>query len=529
MSCTNLKRMKIPFILAALLAPLSILAQIPKDEYEIIKGEDVLESSYNKYFPGYYIANDGSQTDCLILFEPADKMNEQSSNLSTAMSVDGEVKLVDKRNLTAFFVNDRLYQPISLDGATKWCYIRTQGAIRLVNIPSYHDTRVEKGIGAYYDEEKQTNIAYTDTIKLFLPYWSEAQAIQKLDQEAEVVVFLNRKNILPFVEDYPELATKIDNKEKGYKATLLNAPGSLDPFGEKMFNIYNEWYDKNNPGAIKYLPTKATYRAPQPAVAAGNLPMAEVALVEEISKANLAPRIDPFEGRSTTVDPSVASANPEVAVKKESFTDRIKRIKDAGNKVGILVRSANLLINPKPLSEGLNPAQVKGSYGPLTGLDALAQATAARLNESFSTDVFEVVDYQKIPYKEGKYGKYDDWWSTKYKIVILYDLEPFYNAFYRKNTSTDELEYVAYERVISELILMAAEESKPDKLKYVTGSPRSMGSYKSEEFIGSKETDYNIIQDLKASIKPPADVEIIKVLIEEQKEPLDKLIKKLSK
>jgi hypothetical protein len=522
--------MKIRFILVALMVPLSLWAQIPKDEYETIKGEDPLESSYNKYFPGYYIANDGTQTNCLVLFESPDKLNEQSSNLSTALSLDGEVKLVDKRNLKAFFVNNRLYQPITVNGETKWCYIRTQGAIRLVNIPTYHDTRIERGIGAYYDEEKQVNVAYTDTIKLFLPYWSEAQAIQKLDQEAEVKVFLNRKNILPYVEDYPELATKIDNKEKGYKASLVNVPGTQDPFGEKMFNIYNEWYDKNNPGVITYFPTKATYLAPQSSAGQTNsLPVADAALVEEISKANLAPRIDPFEGRSTSVDPSVASALPEVPVKKESFTERINRLNAAGNKVGILVKSSNLLINPKPLSDGLNPAQVKGSYGPLTGLDALAQTTADRLNEAFGTDVFEVVDYQKIPFKEGKYGKYDDWWATKYKIVILYDLEPFYNAFYRKNTLTGEFEYVAYERVLSELILMAAEESKPDKLKYVIGSPRSMGSYKSDEFIGSKDIDYNIIQDLKASINPPSDDEIIKVLIEEQKEPLDKLIKKLSK
>ena len=521
--------MKLITLLAILALPIVAYSQIPKDEYETVTTEDPLASSYGKKFPGFYLNKDGSQVDCLILFEIGDKMSEMSSNLSTAMAYDGDVTLVDKRNLKAFFVNDRLYAPVLVDGVKKWGHYKTQGAIHLVMVPKYNEARIEKGIGAYYDEEKQTNVAYTDTIKLYQPYWSEVEYTQKLNNNAEIYPMISRKNMVKLVSDYPELATKIDNKEKGYKSSLNLIPGQ-EPWYSRMYTIYNQWYDEQNLGAIEYYPTKATYSAPAPVASANSTASAyEKEVIEAIEKAYFAPRVDPFEGRSTQVDPSVASAKPEVAVKKESFKERLNRIKADGNRVGVLVTSKNTVINPNALSDQLVPATVKGLGDPLSGLDRLAAETAASLNAGFGVDIFEAVDYGKIPYKEGKYGKLDDWWSTKYKVIVLYELKPFYNAFYRTNASNGEREYVAYERVNSELILMAAEDEKPDKLRYVIGSPRSMGSFISQDYIGPKETDFNIIQELKAAINPPTDDEIIKELIKNQQQPLAKLIKKLSK
>lgn len=525
--------MKTRFIAIALLSPIIAWAQIPKDEYETITPDDPLASSYGKYFPGYYITKDGTQTDCLVLFETGDRVNDESVNLSTAMAYDGDVKMVDKRNLKAFFVNDRLYGPMKIGGVVKWGYFASQGAIHLVRLATYHEASIEKGIGAYYDEEKQTNIAYTDTIKLFLPFWGEVEYTQKLGNEPEVYPMINRKNMVKLVSDNAELATKIDNKERGYKSSLVVVPGQ-EPWANRMYAIYNKWYDEQNPGAITYFPTKATYRAPAPAAtpqatASTAASQAYQETIEEIDNAYYAPRIDPFVGRPTVADASIASAKPEVAVKKESFKERLNRINADGNKVGVLVTSKNTVINPDSFSEGITPAIVKGVYGPVGSLDVLAGTTADELNKGFGVNVFEAVDYTKIPYKEGKYGKLDDWWSTKYKMIVLYELEPFYNAFYKTNTSSGEREYNAYLRVKGEMIVMAAEEAKPDKLKYVTNSPRLWCSYKSAVFIGPAETDFNTIQQLKEAVNPPTDNEIIKLLIEDQKPEVAKFIKKRSK
>jgi hypothetical protein len=46
------------------------------------------------------------------------------------------------------------------------------------------------------------------------------------------------KKMSEYVKDYPELAAKITNKEKGYGFTNINA----------VVREYNEWYLKKDPG-----------------------------------------------------------------------------------------------------------------------------------------------------------------------------------------------------------------------------------------------------------------------------------------
>jgi hypothetical protein len=477
--------------------------------HELRPGYETKSSLYynedlaDKPLPGYYVLKDGRKVDAIIGYQRpqfimglstalfiAKEANNQKIDALNANQDPNFKEWVKYDDLKAFFVANQLFARNS-DG--NFAVIIDEGAIHT------------SGGLQMISQEQQLFKIYPIT--------------QKLNGEKFGSMYngITKDQAISLVDDAPGIAEELESD-------------GIDIY--EAFTRYNIWYEDNHPGEVEYIFGKdygVSGRYSSGGTTNTEASAAEKAMVASIAKANLAPRVDPFEGRSTDVDPSIASAKPEVTVKKESFTARVQRIKADGNKVGILVRSSNLLINPKPLGDGLNPAMVKGSYGPLTGLGVLARATADRLNESFGTDVFEVVDYQKIPYKDGKYGKYDDWWSTKYKIVILYDLTPFYNAFYRTNTSNGELEYVAYERVNSELILMAAEEEKPDKLRYVIGSPRSMGSFISEDYIGPKETDFDIIQELKAAINPPSDDEIIKLLIENQKEPLAKLIKKLSK
>jgi len=144
--------------------------------------------------------------------------------------------------------------------------------------------------------------------------------------------------------------------------------------------------------------------------------------------------------------------------------------------------------------------------------------------------VFEAVDYSQVPVKDGKYGKMDNWWATKYKLIVFLELSPSYVAYYKTvSPESGERKYFGQMKVNSEMIMMAAEDIKTDKLKYVTPSRKSWGYYRSEKYTGSAETDFNVIQELKEAINPPSDDVVIVEIIKSQKEYLDKFVKKKSK
>ena len=523
----------------ALLILLPALAYAQPDDYVVHPNDDPLLDNYGKKYPGYYVTKDGTKSDCLILFETGDKIGSTETMLSTSMSYKEPSKGVNKSSLSAFFVNNRLYNYTVLNDTAQWVHIVSQGAIHKIGHTFHVPLRANRKMELKYDPVKQVNVAYWDTLDVYNAHWAEAEYLQKLDAEPKNLIIITRKKIMSLVADNEDLASKIKNKESGYKPSLMAAATEEDVFSDRMFAIYNKWYDEQNPGAITYYPTAASYKspdsppqnaAPVEEVAGPTVSAYEKEVVAAAEEAHRAPRIDVFKGRPTAATAEVASAKPEVAVKKESFKGRLARIKADGNKVGVLVTSKNLLINTGTFSEGITKANVMGSYEPLTGLDALANATANELNQGFGTDVFEAVDYAQIPVKQGKYNKLDDWWATKYKVIVLYELSPSYIAYYKTvDAATGEREFTAQMKVNSEMIVMAAEDIKPDKLRYVTSSPKAWGFYRSEKYKGPAETDFHIIQQLKAAINPPSDKEIIDAIIKSQKEKVDKFISKKSK
>ena len=500
-------------------------------DHETINNQDKeLAAAYGNKFPGYYITKDGTRTDCLVLFEEGGELNFYESPLSTSMSYAGESQYVEKNELAAFFVNGRLYIPASIEDKKQWVHVKYQGAIQRYGRAALMSESTKEELTITYDEEKQTNVASMETTAVYEAYWAEIDNIQKLNEEPESPILITKKVVMTYVVDNDDLWTKIKDKEKGYKQSLAIVPGA-ESFPDKMFGIYNKWYDENNPGAITYYPQSATYKSPDtPNSNKTEVSDAEKAVVEEVGKAHFEARKDPFEGRPAVAGAAVASVKPEVAVKKETFMDRLNRIKADGNKVGVLVTGKIITINPGSVSEGTTKAQVRGSYPTLEGLDDLAKTTTEQLNAGFGVDVFEAVDYSQIPVKEGKYGKLDDWWSTKYKVIVIYEIMPKYTAYYKTiDSGTLEREFQAKMHVHGEMIVMAAEDAKPEKLKYVTSSPKTWGYYNSEKYKASAETELNTIQELKAVINPPADDVIIEALIKSQKESLDKFIKKKSK
>jgi len=81
-------------------------------------------------------------------------------------------------------------------------------------------------------------------------------------------------------------------------------------------------------------------------------------------------------------------------------------------------------------------------------------------------------------------------------------------------------------KVKTEVYVMAAEDKQKARLKYITNVPQEWAYYASEPVIGPGNTNFDIIQDLKAVINPPEDSVVIDELIKTQQSKIDKFINK---
>lgn len=458
---------------------------------------------------GYYITKTGEKVDAVIAYQKPEFFvgdfaasaqlyickNESSTKVDLLNPDPNHKEYISKDQIKAFYVDDRMYKNYGSEG---WGIALDEGAIHsFITV-----IKIQANGQTSYQSFKRTQKINGDTY-------------------GSVISSITDKNRLAFMADAPEIVAAFNNGERDINETEV---------------AYNKWYEEQHPGKVDYIfgsdyglaDFEAKYKKTETVKNEGPSEY-EKEVMEDIDQAHRAEPIDWYKGRPSEADASVASAKPEVPVKKESFVDRLNRIKTEGNKVGVLVRCGNLIINPKDFAEGITKANVKGSYEPLTETEKLGKKVVDELAKGFGIDVFELVDYSKIPVKGGSAGIMDDWWSTKYKMIFIYDLYPYYNAYYKTNTSSGEREYKAQMCVDSELIVMSADDDKQEKLRYVTSSPKPWGSYRSEFFIGPSSTDIHKIQDLKAAINPPADGVVIDALIQSQQEHIEKFISKKSK
>lgn len=228
----------------------------------------------------------------------------------------------------------------------------------------------------------------------------------------------------PFVSDNTELAAKVG--EKGY--------GVLQYLN--VVDEYNTWSEKINPGKIIYLPVELGVKVPE-----GGTVMTVSGSAVSVSATTSNPQSamvqqkalqeNVFEGRSTTVSPELASAKDNVPVKKESFGSKMNRIIADGNKVGVVLDLKPVRVNPTPPQTGTVAltayVSVPGEYMDESLLEA-GEQLVAELNAAYGVTNFELIDINQIPYREikvlGTPSKINDYWSTKYKVVFAYTLDP---------------------------------------------------------------------------------------------------------
>jgi hypothetical protein len=230
---------------------------------------------------------------------------------------------------------------------------------------------------------------------------------------------------------------------------------------------YNEWYEKLHPG--EFIPItdedwgikKMTDEELKESLAELN-PISKMKKTKADAKAKHEAK---EASRPATPSASIAEVKPNVPVKKETFTQKISRIKADGNKVGVQL---NPYVYIKPLADASSGIGSGGMGGGLSGgmlsnskaiskhptdtivvyaeLKELAMSFVNDMNTAFDTDVFELVeDVNQVPLREvmGSYLR-DDWWATKYKLLMIYAVDTYYDISKASNKYSGHLRATSY-------------------------------------------------------------------------------------
>lgn len=236
---------------------------------------------------------------------------------------------------------------------------------------------------------------------------------------------------------------------------------------------------------------------------------------------------DHFEGRSTSAGADVASDKDNVPLKKETFTAKLKRYKIEGFKVAVVLYSGEIKTkapNPTGTTSAIKQIVLKGSLPSMkSDFVPLVESFTATMNETFATDIFEIVDMKTIPYKDSKFGKVDNWGATKYKMVVTYSVTPMYDYSLAGGKYSAELT-VHLNVVATEFV----NSKKGIKIKYPIRAG-NLGNYKSGSYETKNDPKLKNIEELHTLVNPPKGADLLTELQKVQDSNMDKFIKKRKK
>ena len=223
----------------------------------------------------------------------------------------------------------------------------------------------------------------------------------------------------------------------------------------------------------------------------------------------------------------VLSSKQNIPAKKETFTGKLDRYKTDGFKVAVILVSGPIKTKVVPPSSTTMVSKNITLEGELPAMDKdlapLVESFTATMNESFGTDVFEIVDESSIPKMESKWGEITDWGVTKYKMVVSYAASPVYDYTFNNNK---------YEATFSiGLNVTATEfvnEKKGVKMKYPI-RVGNLGFYKSPAYSTETDPGFKTIEELHAVVNPPSGAEITGELQKEMDGKMDDFIAKRKK
>ena len=476
-------------IVMGTLSSSSLLAQSPYNE-----------SLYFKDVSAHYITTEGEVGEVQTIYHPI-LLKSPQLNLGTVGS-EG----VSKDQLQAIYVAGEIWMLKPTPAGKQWVLMNEQGAINSITYitsETEHSDIIQEKMSRELVNDYQSKNIQIITGNLY-----EKRGGNTYSNTDLILGFKNKMSEM--TEEYEELSKKIKNKESGYKLFNLG----------KIVTEYNHWYAENHPNEIKtFTPESFGLKGVKEPVSLKE-GIAEIkqqkAEQEEKKSAKLA-------SRPTEPSAEIASAKPNKPVRKESFPEKVKRIEADGNKIGVLFSNPYNYVKPYAASSfgsGLGLRDTVPAYEMNLG-----EMLVKKLNASFNTTIFELVDLNQIPYREvNVLGSRltDDWWSTKYKILLTYSLDSYYQ-FIINTTQQTEGTYRVFSSITGTEFSMDGNKPQQD----ILFSTFNMGSYYLQlgEVEGKLEAESiaEAMENFNAEVK--ADL-VIKELEEGLEKRYDKLIKK---
>lgn len=180
----------------------------------IFSTNDVAAQDYraNSFYEGYVVKKDGSRLEGFILYGTM----EQNKGLAVFYTDKNNRKTKQKfktKDIAGYKVGSEEYISVTYRSVLKqrvFAKVESKGQIMVLSVA-----------------EPGENGA-----------WSYNMALKKGDEDAiGTARFINfAKQMSQYISDYEALATKVKNKEKGYRLLAM-----LDIIAQ-----YNEWYEENN-------------------------------------------------------------------------------------------------------------------------------------------------------------------------------------------------------------------------------------------------------------------------------------------
>ena len=197
----------------------------------LVDGANFIDpSNFNKPTKGFYIDKDGNKVTAVIKYQDPEILCNNVAPLQlykTAYNDPGFINdeknnangVKAKSDILAFAVNGHVYVRVEWDN---WGILLKEGAVReCVQLKKATDGTSKTG---YHKGD-----------------WYKKHSGKSLPSANLVINFA--KSMSEFLDDYPELAEKIKNKEEGYTMLKTNF----------IIEEYNKWYDEKNPGKLKYI------------------------------------------------------------------------------------------------------------------------------------------------------------------------------------------------------------------------------------------------------------------------------------
>jgi hypothetical protein len=391
-----------------------------------------------KFQPAKVKFGDGKETDVLMKYQTFESFKNPLNKFRISTTTSEADAYDQTGGIEAFMIDGVIWalRPVPGSG-NQFVVLKQQGAIETYEYVKY-GTPNDKPNQVYVVVGLRTvpvtrKISTGDMVQGVVPDeklrgWiaDSPEALEDLKQ-AEVAADASKRK-----QDSVAAAGGVKPKEakfKGLMGALEKANNKQEEIKEKatasvdwsrIINNYNAGYESRNSGNIRYHfdspPVWQNLAKPKKT-------SDELKAERDLNQQKI------FGNRTTTPSPENASAKDNVPVKKETFAAKLNRIKADGNKVGVILYLEPVRVNPPDASGnttggGLTDyAKVVGEYMD-ESLNAAAQEFVTELNRELETTDIELIDIQKVPYRDSKFGKLDDWWASKYKVVFAYSLDP---------------------------------------------------------------------------------------------------------